>query len=121
MSETVNINDCKTNFSELLNRVKQGEEIIISNQDVPIAKLVPYPAKLSRKDTLGMDEGKFIVPDDFNDPLFMEDGLTPCNVWGHSTQKIAIQEAVEKMRQLQQDVALDQESIKNMIEEGRRF
>ena len=40
--ETVNIHQAKTNLSRLLSRVEHGEEIIISNRGVPVAKLVPF-------------------------------------------------------------------------------
>ena len=46
-----------------------GEEIIISNRGVPVAKLVPFRTSLDRRFSLGQDRGKFIVPDDFNAPL----------------------------------------------------
>jgi len=39
--EAVNIHQAKTNLSRLLSRVELGEEIIISNRGVPVAKLVP--------------------------------------------------------------------------------
>ncbi|PZO38207.1 MAG: hypothetical protein DCF19_17210 [Pseudanabaena frigida] len=40
--ETINIHQAKTNFSRLLSRVENEAEIIISNQGVPVAKLVPF-------------------------------------------------------------------------------
>lgn len=67
--ETVNIHYCKTNLSRLLSRVELGEEIVISNRGVPIAKLIPFRSSLDRRSSLGQDRGKFIVPDDFNDSL----------------------------------------------------
>lgn len=67
--ETVNIHQAKTNLSRLLSRVELGEEIIIANRGVPIAKLVPIRTSLNRRSSLGQDRGKFIVPDDFNAPL----------------------------------------------------
>jgi prevent-host-death family protein len=67
--ETVNIHYCKTNLSRLLSRVEHGEEIVISNRGVPIAKLVPFRTSLDRRSSLGQDRGKFLVPDDFNAPL----------------------------------------------------
>ncbi|MCA1903807.1 MAG: type II toxin-antitoxin system Phd/YefM family antitoxin [Cyanobacteria bacterium KgW148] len=67
--ETVNIHQAKTNFSRLLSRVELGEEIVISNRGIPIAKLVPFRTSLDRQYSLGQDRGKFIVPDDFNTPL----------------------------------------------------
>ncbi|WP_143438235.1 type II toxin-antitoxin system Phd/YefM family antitoxin [Hydrocoleum sp. CS-953] len=62
-------NDFKINLSELLSRIKPGEEIIILNQGVAIAKLVPISLSSKRIATLGQDRGKFLVPQDFNEPL----------------------------------------------------
>ncbi len=67
--ETVNIHQAEANLSQLLSRVELGEEIIISNQGIPIAKLVPFRTPLDRRSSLGQDRGKFVVPDDFNAPL----------------------------------------------------
>ncbi len=61
--------DFKMSLSELLSRVELGEEIIISNQGVAIAKLVPLRPTSNRRASLGRDRGKFIVPEDFNQPL----------------------------------------------------
>ncbi len=68
--ETVNIHEAKTNLSRLLSRVELGEEIVIANRGIPVAKLVPLhqPSK-SRRQSLGRDQGKFLVPENFNDPL----------------------------------------------------
>jgi prevent-host-death family protein len=70
--EPVNIHQAKTNFSRLLARVERGEEIVISNSDVPIANLVPYGNVSNRRASLGFDQGTFQVPDDFNDRLRAE-------------------------------------------------
>ncbi len=43
------------------------------------------------------------------------------NAWGKSATKKSISNAITRMRQLQQEVALDKTSIRSMIEEGRRF
>jgi prevent-host-death family protein len=67
--ETVNIHQAKTNLSRLLSRVELGEEIVIANRGTPIAKLVPFRAIADRRSSLGQDQGKFIVPDDFDEPL----------------------------------------------------
>jgi prevent-host-death family protein len=73
--ETVNIHEAKTQLSRLLARVERGEEIIIANRGVPVAKLVPLNPRPSRLSSLGRDRGRFVVPDDFNEPL-PEDLLT---------------------------------------------
>jgi len=64
---SVNIHQAKTNLSQLLRRVAAGEEIIISNAGKPVARLVPIDG--TRKRRLGTDQGAFVIPDDFNDPL----------------------------------------------------
>ncbi|MEH2105635.1 type II toxin-antitoxin system Phd/YefM family antitoxin [Nostoc sp.] len=67
--ETVNIHQAETNLSELLLRVEHGEEIIISDRGIPVAKLVPFRTSSNRRDSLGQDKGRFVVPEDFNAPL----------------------------------------------------
>jgi prevent-host-death family protein len=64
----VNIDEAKTHFSRLLERVALGEEIIIAKAGKPVAKLVPLEVR-PKKRLLGLAKGEFIVPDDFNDPL----------------------------------------------------
>lgn len=67
--ETVNIHQAKANFSQLLSRVELGEEIIISNRGIPIAKLVPFRSSSNRQNSLGLDRELFVVPEDFNAAL----------------------------------------------------
>jgi antitoxin (DNA-binding transcriptional repressor) of toxin-antitoxin stability system len=67
--ETINIHQAETNLLQLLSRVELGEEIIIANQGIPIAKLVPFHPSSNRRASLGQDRGKFIVPEDFNNPM----------------------------------------------------
>jgi prevent-host-death family protein len=67
--ETVNVHQAKTNLSRLLSRVELGEEIIISNRGIPIAKLVPFYVPSNRRASLGLDRGRFTVPEDFDAPL----------------------------------------------------
>jgi prevent-host-death family protein len=67
--ETVNVHEAKTNLSRLLARVGLGEEIVISNRGVPVAKLVPFQTPNERLASLGIDKERFAVPDDFNAPL----------------------------------------------------
>lgn len=67
--ENVTIHQAETNLSELLARVELGEEIVISDQGVPIAKLVPLRTVSSRRASMGIDRGKFVIPEDFDAPL----------------------------------------------------
>jgi prevent-host-death family protein len=64
----VNVHQAKTHLSKLLRRTLEGEEIIIARAGVPIARLVSVqPAKAPFP--LGIDEGAFEVPEDFDAPL----------------------------------------------------
>ena len=66
--KTVNTHEAKTHFSRLLKRVALGEQIIIASRGTAVARLVPMGEKDPRRG-LGMFEGKFVVPDDFDAPL----------------------------------------------------
>ncbi|AGF53170.1 ssl1004 [Synechocystis sp. PCC 6803] len=74
--ETVNVDQIEINLPELLYSIKPGEEVIVADQGIPIAKLVPLQRQKSvdRCSSLGVDRGLFVVPDDFNDPL-------PNDIW----------------------------------------
>lgn len=68
MSHTYNIYDAKAQLSRLIERAAAGEEIVIAKAGKPRAKLVPIaPNAEPRKP--GCLKGRFIVPDDFDDPL----------------------------------------------------
>ena len=64
----VNIHEAKTNLSQLLSRAALGEDIVIAKAGKPIVRLVPIEEP-SQERVLGQDEGLFVVPEDFNDPL----------------------------------------------------
>ena len=66
--ETINVHQAKTHLSRLLDRAQQGEEFVIAKAGRPVARLVPL-ARVGKKRRLGLLDGKFKVPDDFNEPL----------------------------------------------------
>ena len=63
----VSVHEAKTHLSRLLRRVALGEEIVISRGGEPIARLVPATPRRPRR--LGIDEGRFEVPEDFDAEL----------------------------------------------------
>ncbi len=62
----VGVHEAKTNLSRLLRQVEAGEDVVILRGGEPVAKLV---RAAPRRRELGMDEGRFTVPDDFDDQL----------------------------------------------------
>jgi prevent-host-death family protein len=67
MTKSVGVHEAKTHLSKLLERVSAGEEIAITRRGEEIARLVPTRQPLGRR--LGIDRGRWAVPDDFDAPL----------------------------------------------------
>jgi prevent-host-death family protein len=74
MAVTVNIHDAKTHLSKLLQRVMNGEEIIIAKAGKPVAVLMPYQ-RLPAPRIPGNDRGKVVIAPDFDEPLAEFDQL----------------------------------------------
>ena len=68
MSLKVNIHEAKTQFSKLLKRVGNGEEIIICKAGKPIARLTPMNDALVKR-IPGSAKGEVLVAEDFDAPL----------------------------------------------------
>lgn len=66
MTKSVGVHEAKTHLSRLLERVALGEEVEITRRGTVVARLVA-PAAPAR--VLGVDRGRFEVPDDFDAPL----------------------------------------------------
>ena len=66
--ETVNIHEAKTHFSKLIERIAQGEEIIIAKSGKPMARLVPFLNR--RAPRVGAQwRGLVRIREDFDEPL----------------------------------------------------
>lgn len=63
----VGVHEAKTKLSELLRRVAAGEEVTITRDGEPVARLVPAQRPAPR--VLGQDAGTFTIPDDFDAEL----------------------------------------------------
>tara|TARA_B100000315_G_C14394502_1_gene503596 strand:- start:383 stop:619 length:237 start_codon:yes stop_codon:yes gene_type:complete len=68
MAAVVNVSEAKAHFSNLLERVRQGEEIIVAKAGKPVARLLPLKGWAARR-TPGSARGKFTMSDDFNAQL----------------------------------------------------
>lgn len=75
MKEMLNVHAAKTNFSKLLARVANGEEIVIAKDGIPVAKLVPYASAPAPR-SLGLLAGKVWMSDDaFDTPEWLIDAF----------------------------------------------
>lgn len=61
-----NIHEAKTHLSRLLDKVAQGEEVIIAKSGRPVAKLVPVTAEPRRPGRL---KGRIRIGPEFDEPL----------------------------------------------------
>jgi len=64
----VNIHEAKTQFSRLIERVEQGEEIIIARAGHPVARLVRLTRR-PRPRKPGSAKGQIVIRPDFDAPL----------------------------------------------------
>ena len=64
--ERVEYDEFKEKLPELMVKVQYGnEEIVIMKNGLPVAKLTDYYSK-PQKIKIGVADGKFIIPDDFD-------------------------------------------------------
>ena len=61
---TVNIHEAKTHLSRLVERVSQGETVVIARAGKPVAKIVPLGEPSAKPRRFGFMQGK--VPEDFD-------------------------------------------------------
>ena len=70
-----NIHQAKTHLSRLLERVENGEEVIIARAGKPVARLVPYAEPTSPRRP-GALRGKIEIAEDFDvTPEWLIDGF----------------------------------------------
>jgi prevent-host-death family protein len=67
MAKSVGVHEAKTHLSRLLEDVAAGEEIVITRRGEAVAILAPPPNQSPLR--FGIDEGRFVVPEDFDAPL----------------------------------------------------
>jgi prevent-host-death family protein len=67
MTKSVGVHEAKTHLSRLLVDVAAGEEVAITRRGEEVARLVPARRAPTRR--LGLDRGRFVVPEDFDAPL----------------------------------------------------
>jgi prevent-host-death family protein len=82
MPDFVSLYDAKTHLSRLVDRAAAGEEIVITKNGIPLAKLVAAPSTRAKRrpaNALGIT----YISDDFDDPmpelerLFYESKIDP--------------------------------------------
>jgi prevent-host-death family protein len=66
MPTILNLTEAKAKFSEVVGRVSQGEEIIVTRMGHPVARITRYePAATSHR--IGLFQGRIRLAEDFDD------------------------------------------------------
>jgi prevent-host-death family protein len=75
----ITLQEAQANLAELVHRLAPGEAVTITENDQPIAQLIPVPHVQQRPSRprppvtgvpkAGQYEGRLVVPDDFEEPL----------------------------------------------------
>ena len=76
---TIFLQEAQANLAELVHRLVPGEAVTITEDDRPVARLIPVPIVRQRPPRprppvtgvpkAGQYEGRLVVPDDFKEPL----------------------------------------------------
>jgi antitoxin (DNA-binding transcriptional repressor) of toxin-antitoxin stability system len=65
----LNIHEAKTHLSKYLERLAQGETILLCKRNVPIAEIRPLVARRAKPRPLGLAKGKVQILPSFYEPL----------------------------------------------------
>ena len=65
----VNLQDMKRSLKKYLQRVKQGETLLVLENGHPVAEVRPVPSENMRQRPFGLARDEFQAPDDFDEPL----------------------------------------------------
>jgi len=68
MTKTVDVEEAKERLPELVSLALEGNEVIISEGDKPVARLVPI-ISTGRKRVMGLHRGVAWMSEDFDEPL----------------------------------------------------
>jgi antitoxin (DNA-binding transcriptional repressor) of toxin-antitoxin stability system len=76
---TISLNEAQSTLAELVHRLAPGEVVMITENERPVAQLIPFPVIRTRPPRprppitgipkAGQYEGRLVVPDDFDEPL----------------------------------------------------
>jgi prevent-host-death family protein len=68
LTKTVEVHEAQSNLKKLLSMVLEGTEIVLTENDTPLARLVPL-ALPTKPRIAGLHPGAIWTSDDFDEPL----------------------------------------------------
>lgn len=67
-TKTIDVSEAQSRLSEILSLVAHGAEIILTEDEKPVARLVPIDSSSTQR-TAGLHSGVIWTSDDFDQPL----------------------------------------------------
>ena len=56
-------------MSRYLDRLAQGETIVLCKRNIPVAEIRPIPPDMKTERPIGLAKGEFSIPEEFFEPL----------------------------------------------------
>jgi prevent-host-death family protein len=69
MTQTVSVHEAQDKLPDLLAQALAGNEVIITEDGTPVARLVPVVAHSKKKRVAGLNRGAILTSEDFDEPL----------------------------------------------------
>lgn len=69
MIQTVSVDEAQNKLQDLLAHALAGNEVIITEDGTPVARLVPVVAPSKKKRVAGLNRGTISTSEDFDQPL----------------------------------------------------
>ena len=69
MTQTVSVDEAQSKLQDLLIRALAGDEVIITEDGTPVARLVPVVTHSRKKRVAGLNRGTILASGDFDEPL----------------------------------------------------
>lgn len=69
MTQTVTVDEAQNKLQDLVAQALAGDEVIITESDKPVARLVPVVSPSNKKRVAGLNRGTIQTSDDFDEPL----------------------------------------------------
>jgi len=69
MTQTVSVDEAQNKLQDLVAQALAGDEVIITEDGTPVARLVPVVAHSKKKRVAGLNRGSISTREDFDEPL----------------------------------------------------
>ena len=68
LTKTIDVHNVQISLEELLSLVREGAEVIFTDADTPLARVIPLTTSTTER-IAGLHTGAIWTSDDFDDPL----------------------------------------------------